>query len=130
MRRRLLFTVGIVTIIALASGCDSTSPEPSLTDLVGTWDLISMTDSVTVGTTTGTMTFGAGGTFSIVGTVTYPGEPTDSLVIAGTYAQSGSAVTLTIGGTPSTWQVTFSGSEVVFTPTGGGNISFRLRRHA
>lgn len=122
MPRRLALAAALVAALLGTDGCDSTKPSPSL---VGTWDLVSVTDSGTVGAGTGTIVFDAGGTFVVVGTVTYPGEPTDSLVVSGTWSQSGNTLTWAIGSTVSTFQLAFSGAEVTITT---GFTVTRLRR--
>lgn len=98
--------------LAALAACGST--EPSAPSLVGTWNLVSFSDSGTVGATTGTMTFAANGTWSVLGTVTYPGEPLDSLVASGLWVQNGYAVTLS-GASSGTWDLAFSGTQVVLT---------------
>jgi len=123
MLHRLMLAAGVLAVLSAAGGCDSTKPS---TSLVGTWDLVSVSDSGTVGAGTGTIVFDAGGTFSVVGTVTYPGEPTDSLVVSGTWSQSGNTLTWTIGTRVSTFQLAFSGPEVTITT---GFTVTRLRRH-
>jgi hypothetical protein len=65
--------------------------------------------------TTGTCEFRADGTFEVNGTITFPGEPTESLVIDGSYVQSGSTVVLTIGARTGNWTLTASGNEVTLT---------------
>lgn len=103
-----------VACVMLLAACGST--EPSDSTLAGTWSITSFSDSGTVGVTTGTMTFAANGTWSALGTVTYPGEPLDSIVAAGTWAQDGLVLTLTpTGGAPGTWDLDFGGDEVVLT---------------
>ncbi len=123
MPQRLMLAAVIIAALSAVDGCDSTKPSPSL---VGTWDLVSVTDSGTVGAGSGTIAFDLGGTFAVVGTVTYPGEPTDSLVVSGTWSQSGNTLTWTIGARVSTFQLAFSGAEVTITT---GFTVTRLRRH-
>jgi len=84
---------------------------PSL-PLNGTWLLAEYVDAGTVGTTTGTMTFDANGTFVTQGTVTYPGEPEDSLTASGTWSQKGQTVTLVVEGETSNWGVSGNDSRV------------------
>jgi hypothetical protein len=69
-------------------------------------------------------------TFSATGTITFPGEPPDSLVVSSTYAQSRNRVVLTIGAQTGTWTLTASGNEITLTeqePPPPNTI--RLRRH-
>jgi hypothetical protein len=63
--------------------------------MAGAWDLIGYSDHGVSGVTTGSATFLHDGTFFILGTVTYPGEPTDSLDISGTYQVIAATLTLT-----------------------------------
>jgi hypothetical protein len=58
--------------------------------LVGSWDLIGFTDAGVPDTTSGTAVFRPDGTFEVDGTVTFPGEPPDPILVDGTYHQSGS----------------------------------------
>ena len=105
--------VAMPGIVAFAA---CTSAEPTAPSLVGTWNLASFSDSGAVGVTTGTMTFNAGGTWAVRGTVTYPGEPQDSLVGDGTWSQSGVVLTMAPTGGPSrTWDLTFTGNQVRIT---------------
>ncbi len=99
---------------AVLVACQST--EPGAPSIVGSWNLASFSDSGTVGVTTGTMTFAAGGAWSVVGTVTYPGEPLDSLVASGTWSQQGTVLTLAPAGSAAgTWDMAFAGAELVLT---------------
>jgi hypothetical protein len=118
----------VAAALLTACGSDSTGPN---TSLVGTWDLIGFTDMGVAAVTTGEWTFRADGSMSVEGTVTFPGEPTDSLVADGTWAQSGVSVTLTISGQTGTWTLTESGNEITLTenePPPANTI--RLRRHS
>jgi len=85
---------------------------------MGTWSLIGYTDHGISGVTTGTATFLDDGTFSVVGTVTYPGEPADPLDVSGTYEVQGKIVILTTPEGTGTWTLAFSGSEVVLSLVG------------
>jgi len=102
----------IVAFVAAGCGTESAAPSPSL---VGTWDFISFTDMGVAAVTTGTWVFRADQTLSVNGTITFPGEPTDSLVMDGTYVQSGNRVTLTIAAETGTWTLTASSNEVTLT---------------
>jgi hypothetical protein len=99
-------------VLGTACGDDTTSPSPSL---IGTWDLIGFTDMGISAVTTGTAEFRADGTLCINGTITFPGEPTESLVVAGSYVQSGTTVVLTMGAQTGNWTLTSSGNEVTLT---------------
>jgi len=86
--------------------------------MAGAWDLIGYSDHGVSGVTTGSATFLHDGTFFILGTVTYPGEPTDSLDISGTYQVIGATLTLTTPAGTGTWSIAFSGDQVVLTLVG------------
>jgi hypothetical protein len=98
----------------LGAACGNDSTAPSLS-LIGTWDLIGFTDMGIAAATTGTCEFRADGTFEINGTITFLGEPTEPLVIAGSYVQSGTTVVLTIGAQTGNWTLEPSGNEVTLT---------------
>ena len=83
--------------------------------LVGTWDFIGFSDAGVDAQTTGTMVFRTDGTFTIQGTVTYPGEPTDNISDFGTYQQNGTTVVFTIGSDTSTWTLSISGNVATLT---------------
>lgn len=103
----------IVTLAWAGVACgDETGPEISL---VGTWELIGFSDAGIEAATTGTWTFEPGNTFHVRGTITFPGEPTDSLVTSGSYSQQASQVELTIGPDTGSWTITGNGSVVVLT---------------
>jgi hypothetical protein len=94
----------------LALACDdSTGPLPGLG---GTWLLAEYVDAGVIGRTTGTMTFDLNGTFAAKGTVTYPGEPEDSLTTSGSWSQKGATITLVVDGETSDWRLSGSDTEV------------------
>jgi hypothetical protein len=106
---------------------DASGPAPSL---LGTWDLIGFSDAGVQASTTGEAVFRADGTFSIDGTVTFPGEPTDTISVSGTYEQRGDHVDLTIGEETGTWTAEFTDDDVVLTevePAPANTISLRRR---
>lgn len=107
-----LRVAALVAVMAAACGNESAFPG---TSLVGTWDLIGFGDMGVAAVTTGTWVFRTDSTFSVNGTTTFPGEPTDSLVLDGTYVQSGNSVVLTIGVETGNWTITASGDEVRLT---------------
>ena len=115
MRPLQLLRALVVSGGLLCACSDSVGPAPSLVD---TWALLSFTDHGTVGTTTGTMTFTPGNTFEVLGTVTYPGEPEDSIHVNGTYLVSGTTVTLTVGIDTGVWDVHWTGSRYILTLRG------------
>jgi hypothetical protein len=99
------------TLLAACSS-DSTAPGP---ELVGTWDLVGFTDMGVAAVTTGTWIFRSDGTMHVEGTVTFPGEPTEPLVLDGGYIQTGQRVTLTIGGQTGAWGLVEAGNELTLT---------------
>lgn len=109
--------VCILVLLALSScGDHGTSVTPRT--LVGQWDLVGFSDHGVSGVTTGTASFLDNGTFSILGTVTYPGEPTDTLEVYGSYEVNENIVTLTTTAGSGDWAMTFSGDQVVLTRLG------------
>ena len=112
-RERFRAIASLTILWLVTASCSGTSePEGSL---VGNWDLLEFSDAGVEATTTGTATFRTDGTFSIAGTVEFPGEPVDTLDVEGTYQVTGSSVDLTIGAETSTWTLEFSDDEVVLT---------------
>jgi hypothetical protein len=99
------------TLLAACSS-DSTAPGP---ELVGTWDLVGFTDMGVAAVTTGTWIFRSDGTMHVEGTVTFPGEPTEPLVLDGVYVQTGQTVTLTIGAQNGAWGLVEAGNELTLT---------------
>jgi len=115
--RRSVLLMGACLLVFLVS-CgdeDSTSPSPTLQ---GTWDLIGYVDHGISGATTGTATFRNIGTYAILGTVTYPGEPEDSLKVSGTYQVVGHIATLTTPDDHGSWTLRFAGDRVVLSLIG------------
>lgn len=86
--------------------------------LIGTWELASYSDHRVLGVTTGTMVFQSDGSFEVRGTVTYPGEPTDSLTAAGTWELALGQVTLTTGGDSAVWGMAWLGEELTLALQG------------
>jgi len=114
---RFAFLIGLFGLLVLASiGCDdSTRPSPPLE---GKWGIIGYSDHGVLGVTTGSATFRDDGTFVILGTVTYPGEPVDSLDVSGTYRVAKNVVTLTTPEGTGPWSLVFSGDRVVLSLVG------------
>ena len=101
-------------------------PAPTLE---GTWSLIGYSDHGVAATASGTATFGPDGNFTITGTLTFPGEPTDTLDVSGSWSMSGSTVTLTTDDGTGEWAVGFSGAEATLTRAGPDPATvIRLRR--
>ena len=96
----------------LGACSDSTAPGP---ELLGTWDLVGFTDSGVAAVTTGTWIFRSDGTMHVDGTVTFPGEPTEPLVLEGGYIQTGQRVTLTIGTESGDWALVENENELTLT---------------
>jgi hypothetical protein len=110
------YAIQVALAFSLLSSCsDSSTPTPSIID---TWALLSFTDHGVVGVTTGTVTFRPDSTFEVVGTVTYPGEPTDSLGLAGTYTVQGTRLTLTAGTGAGDWDMLWTGQQFILTLRG------------
>lgn len=107
-----LRVAALVAVLATACGKDTTAPG---TPVVGTWHLVGFSDMGVAAVTTGTWVFRADRTFSVNGTITFPGEPTDSLLMNGTYVQNGNSVALTVATQTSSWTVTASGTEITLT---------------
>ena len=108
---------GFAILFAVAVGACSDT-ETIGDRLLGTWTLASFEDRGTVGVTTGTWTFSDDGVFSALGTVTYPGEPTDSLRVEGTWREySQSAIELTVAGDVTVWSVTVAADTAVLAFT-------------
>jgi len=108
-------SVFMLLLLASCSGDDPIRPTPTLE---GTWDLVGYTDHGVAGATTGSATFRGNGTFDILGTVTYPGEPVDSLDVSGTYQVVAKTVTLTTPDGTGTWALMFSGEQCDLTRIG------------
>ncbi len=115
---RLFSIVCLFSMLVLGyAGCDddSSGPAPSL---VGGWDIIGYSDHGVSGATTGSAVFRDDGTFLMLGTVTYPGEPTDSLNVSGTYQVMANAVTLTTQESAGAWSLVFVGDAVTLSLLG------------
>jgi hypothetical protein len=111
LRAAGLAVAAAVTVLA-ACGSDSTAPGP---ELVGTWDLVGFTDAGVAAVTTGTWIFRGDGTIHVDGTVTFPDEPTEPLLLDGAYNQTGQRVTLTIGTESGDWALVEDGNELTLT---------------
>jgi hypothetical protein len=108
--------VALAFVILAAIGCGQQDrPTPSLVD---TWSLLSFTDHGVKGVTSGTATFRDDGTYEIIAAVTFPGEPTDSFDVSGTYTLQSSTVFLTAGGQSGTWSLLWTGTRYLLTLQG------------
>lgn len=118
----------VALIAALASVGLACNDASGPTSLVGTWEFIGFSDAGIEAATTGTWTFETNNTFHVRGTITFPSEPTDSLVVSGTYNQHGSQVQLTIGADTGSWMITNDGDVVLLTeiePAPANTITLR-----
>ena len=115
MRSALLTSVFVLLSLLSCDSEDSTRPSP---ELEGTWDLIGYIDHGVSGVTAGSSTFRDDGTFTILGTVAYPGEPVDSLNVSGTYQVVEMTVTLTTLDGAGAWSMVFSGDRVILALIG------------
>jgi hypothetical protein len=127
MRSKTLLIAGL--LLCTLNSCGSDKPTRPPQTLEGTWDLIGYCDHGVSGTATGHATFLHDGTFFILGTVTYPGEPTDSLDISGTYQVLGAILMLTTSDRAGTWSIAFSRDQVVLALIGSdASTTITLRR--
>jgi len=95
------------------AACGGTGVTPQL---AGSWLLTGYTDHGVAGVTTGSMEFRTDGTFRTLGTVTYPGEPLDSLHVTGAYELNGdAALTLIVGPDTSAWTITWGDAIATLT---------------
>lgn len=128
--RRVRRYLALTWVLALAlAACNNDGTAPSVS-LVGAWDFIGFTDAGVAAVTTGTWTFAIDSSVSVNGTVTFPGEPTDSLVVAGTYSQNGNTVQLIIGTGSGDWTITSNGDQIVLTeiePPPANTVTLRRR---
>jgi len=102
-------------LLAILACSDTAGPGD---DLAGTWDLTGYSDSGIAAATTGTAVFRMNGTFSIDGTLTFPGEPPDQLLLSGTWLEQGEIVTLTTGEESGRWVRSADGDDVLLTLEG------------
>lgn len=117
MKRFLQLTLGLTLLSGLVAFCDDTSG-PEAFSIVGTWDLIGFSDAGMEAETTGTWIFLADGTHSVDGTVTFPGEPVDSIAGNGTYEQMGTTLEFTLGAETGSWTVEASRDTATLTEVG------------
>jgi len=127
MKRVGILAVATLLAVSLAAcGDDTTTGD----QLVGTWALAAYDDHGTVGVTTGTWTFSSDATFTVLGSVTYPGEPTDSLDVMGTWMEQGeAAVAMTVAGETTVWDVTLAPDTAVLSlPDQEGEVRITLTK--
>lgn len=126
-RVRYLALTWVLALALAACNNDQTAPSVSL---VGVWDFVGFTDGGVAAVTTGTWTFAIDSSVIVDGTVTFPGEPTDSLDVAGTYLQNGNTVQLIIGTGSGDWTITSNGDQIVLTeiePAPANTVTLRRR---
>lgn len=123
---RILTCAALLAVAIAACGDDTTTGD----QLVGTWALAAYDDHGTEGVTTGTWTFSADATFTALGSITFPGEPTDSLDVIGTWVEQGNAaVAMTVDGETTVWDVAFAPDTAVLTlPDQEGGVRMTLTR--
>ncbi len=109
-------TVLVAFVILAHAGCED--PSNQNRHLEGDWSLAGYSDHGVAGETTGFAHFRHDDTFEIRGTVTYPGEPTDSVIVSGTYAAVADIVTLTTADGSGSWRMTFAENTVLLSLIG------------
>ena len=112
-RLRRIPRSGLLAALVITWACDgSTDPVPTLE---GTWDLVGYVDHGVSAVATGTAEFATDGTFMMSGTVTFPGEPVDTVDVTGTWQQDGDRVTITTIDGSGVWQMTEQAATVTLT---------------
>jgi hypothetical protein len=96
----------------LACGDGPTAPGIAL---VGTWELVGFSEAGLEAAVTGTAEFQADRTFEINGTITFPEEPTESLIVTGTYEVLVDQVELTTPEGTGIWGLSLAGEQAVLT---------------
>jgi hypothetical protein len=125
----LRWLAALLVGLAVLGGCGEDDPCMPGQTLEGSWDLIGYADHGVWAATSGTATFGADGGFVVAGTVTFPGEPADTLALSGIWSMSGDRAVLTTTDGSGEWVVGFSGPEATLTLMGPGPSNvIRLRR--
>lgn len=118
----------LLPVLLCACGDD---PLGSGFTLLGEWDLVGFSDAGVPAATSGSAIFRSDGTFSIAGTVTFPGEPPDPVSIEGTYEESETDVRFVVGFETSTWTLDVAGVEVTLTevePPPRNTLTLRRRQ--
>jgi len=98
--------------------------------LLGTWNLAAYAAGSQTAVTTGTWTFFEDATFLALGSITYEGEPTDSLDVEGEWQEQGPAsITLTVAGETTLWNVTIAPDTAVLElPDPEGTVRVTLAK--
>ena len=99
----------------LACGEDPVTPQN--TSLVGDWLFVGFTDGTRVGSTTGTWVFFDDGVMAVDITITFPNAGTDLIGAVGSFERMDNSVTFELRGPSSSWDLTFTGPEVLLTQT-------------
>lgn len=115
MRRKWIPVLAIVLLIA---ACESDEPRGCEPTLEGNWNLVGFSDHGTAAIASGTAMFEPDGNFAILGEITFPGEPTDTLDLSGTWTMTADRVTLTTADGTGEWIVIFSEDEATLTLAG------------
>jgi hypothetical protein len=115
IRSAFLAAVCVFVFLVSCEKDDPTRPSPHLN---GAWDLVGYADHGVSGVTTGSAVFRDDSSFVILGTVTYPGEPVDSLRVSGTYQVVDMVATLKTPDGTGAWSLAFSGNRCVLTLAG------------
>lgn len=108
---RLLAAISLV----VAAGCGDDNGVGPAADLTGTWDLIGYSDHGVAATASGTVVFGEDGVFSVVGSLTYPGEAPELLDVSGTWSPTPTGVLLYTSTGSDEWTVETAGLLATLT---------------
>ncbi len=99
----------------LACGEDPVAPQN--TALVGTWFFVGFTDGARVASTTGTWVFFDDGLMAVDISIRFPNEGTSPIAAVGSFECMDNSVTFELGGPSSSWDLAFTGPEVLLTQT-------------
>jgi hypothetical protein len=126
MRRAGMLAVAAVAMLLTACSDRTTTGDR----LVGTWLLSAYEDHGEPASTTGTWSFWSDASFSVLGTITFSGEPADSLDVIGTWMEQGpSAIAMTVVGETTIWDVALAtDTAVLILPDETGAVRITLTR--
>ena len=99
----------------LACGEDPVAPQN--TSLVGNWSFVGFTDGSRVGSTTGTWVFFDDGVMAVDISITFANEGTNLIAAVGSFERMDHSVTFELSGPLSSWDLAFTGPEVLLTQT-------------